>query len=235
MKTLTILETGEVPAVIASRFPAYPDMFRSMFERDGTRFSYEIVKVRDGAPLPPPENLDAVLLTGSPAGVYEDHAWLPPLRDFIRRAYAARTRMVGICFGHQVVADALGGTVRKSEKGWGLGRHTYEVVPFRPHFDLPRASLSVACSHQDQVVAPPAGARTILRSDFAPHAGLAYANGAAMTVQPHPEFEDDYARALIGLRAGHASPDIIEKADASMCQPSDGPLLARAISRFLTQ
>lgn len=235
MKTLTIIETGEVPAALVHRFPAYPDMFRSMFERDGTRFSYQIVKIREGAPLPDPATLDAILITGSPAGVYEDHRWLPPLRQFITAAYGARTKMAGICFGHQIVADALGGTVKKSEKGWGLGRHTYEVVTFRPHFDLPRASLSIACSHQDQVVTPPAEARTILRSEFAPHAGLVYANGAVLTVQPHPEFEDAYAKALVDLRTGQTGSDIIAAAQSSFCQPSDSPLLARAISRFLTQ
>lgn len=230
---LTILQTGLVPVSLADRFPSYPEMFRAMFERDGARLDYEVVRVEAGQPLPDPKSCEAVVITGSSAGVYETHSWLPPLRDFIRGAYAARTKMVGICFGHQVIADALGGEVRKSEKGWGLGRHSYEVVPFRPHFDLPRASLSIACSHQDQVIVPPSEARVILRSPFAPNAGLAYANGAVLSVQPHPEFDDVYARALIELRRGRAPEDVIDAANASMCQPSDSPLLVRAISRFL--
>lgn len=230
---LTILQTGVVPISLSDRFPSYPEMFRAMFERDGARFDYEVIKVADGEPIPDAKSCEAVVITGSSAGVYETHSWLPPLRDFIRSAYTARTKMIGICFGHQVIADALGGEVRKSEKGWGLGRHTYEVLPFRPHFDLPRASLSIACSHQDQVIAPPREARVILRSQFAPNAGLAYENGAAMSFQPHPEFDDAYSRALITLREGRASQDVIDAANASMCQPSDSPLLVRAMSRFL--
>ena len=230
---LTILETGSVPAALTGKYPSYPEMFRAMFERDGARYGYDVVRIIDGAPLPEPGEQDAVLITGSSAGVYEDHAWLDPLRDFIRRAYSVRTKMVGICFGHQVIADALGGEVRKSEKGWGLGRHNYEILPFAPYFDLPRASLSIACSHQDQVITPPDQARVVLRSDFAPNAGLVYRNGAAMSFQPHPEFGDPYARALIDLRRGRASDDVIEKAGASMCQPSDSALLVRAITRFL--
>ena len=125
--------------------------------------------------------------------------------------------MLGICFGHQIMADALGGDVRKSEKGWGLGRHVYGVTK-RPAFlggDLPE--LAIACSHQDQVIVPPAEAEVFLASDFTPNAGLVYRNGAAISLQPHPEFEDDYTLALAELRRGKAPDEVIETALASMC------------------
>src|SRR5690606_22104738 len=147
-------------------------MFETMFDSTGQGFSYDMVAVSDGVPLPDPATLEGIVITGSPAGVYDDLAWLTPLRDFIRAAYAGSTRMLGICFGHQIMADALGGEVRKSEKGWGLGRHSYAVTA-RPGFmaDAP-AALAVACSHQDQVIVPPAEAAVILASDFTPNAGL---------------------------------------------------------------
>lgn len=230
---LTIIETGYVPEALRARFKSYPDMFSTMFARHGGGMTTDFVPILKGAPLPDPAGLEAVLITGSPAGVYDDLPWMNPLRDFIRRAYGKRTKMVGICFGHQIVADALGGKVRKSEKGWGLGRHTYEVVPSRPHFVPGVASLSVACSHQDQVITPPPSARVVLRSDFAPHAGLLYGNGAVLTFQPHPEFEDDYASALIDLRRGKVAEDTLEAAHRSMKTPSDSAVLARAISAFL--
>lgn len=230
---LTIIQTGEVPAPLRARFGIYVPMFERMFARAGAGFPIERVPVLDGAPLPDPKQLEAVLITGSAAGVYEDHAWLDPLRHFIRAAYAAGTPMVGVCFGHQIMADALGGTVLKSEKGWGLGRHSYSVVR-RPDFlENAGVSLAVACSHQDQVVSPPAGAEFFLASDFTPHAGLIYANGRAISVQPHPEFEDDYARALVELRRGRAPDDIVDAAIASFATPSDSLVLARGISHFL--
>lgn len=230
---LTILKTGQVPATLAGQFPSYPDMFRAMFARDGARFAFEVIDVPDGAALPDPETTDAVLITGSPAGVYEAHGWLDPLRAFIRRSYARRTRLVGICFGHQIIADALGGQVRKSEKGWGLGRHTYRIMARPKYFDMPRASVSIACSHQDQVTVPPAEARVLLASDFTPNAGLFYANGTTLTFQPHPEFEDPYATALVRMRRGQAPDEVVDTALASMATPSDSALVARAISRFL--
>ncbi|WP_246473040.1 glutamine amidotransferase-related protein [Pelagibacterium limicola] len=231
---LTILKTGEVPSVLAGRFPAYTDMFRAMFERDGARFDFEVIDVPGGPPLPDPADLEAVLVTGSPAGVYDNLPWLDPVRDFVRKAYARRLKLVGICFGHQIIADALGGVVQKSEKGWGLGRHTYRIEARPRFFDLPRASVSIACSHQDQVIAPPAEARLLLSSDFTPNAGLLYGNGTTLTFQPHPEFEDSYTSALIDLRHGQAPDTVLDAAHVSMAKPSDSPLLARAISRFLT-
>jgi GMP synthase-like glutamine amidotransferase len=233
---LTILETGHVPEPLFSRFGAYPKMFETMFERAGQSFDIETVRVIDGAPFPEPDEAGAVLLTGSPAGVYEDHPWLSPLRDFIRRAYAGRTPMVGICFGHQIIADALGGEVRKSKKGWGMGRHVYErrASP-APLGELPD-TLAIAASHQDQVLAPPREATVIYGSDFAPNAGLFYANGQVLTLQPHPEFTADFAVGLAEFRRGTVvSEEIADKAIASFDKPLDNQWAANWIGRFLSE
>jgi GMP synthase-like glutamine amidotransferase len=208
-------------------------MFRRMFDQTGMAFSYDDVDAQAEGALPDPVGLEGIVITGSPAGVYEDHAWLPPLRKFIQAAYAAGTPMVGICFGHQIMADALGGDVRKSEKGWGLGRHQY-TVRRRPGFmaDAPE-TLTVACSHQDQVLVPPQEAEVILGSDFAPNAGLLYKSGRALSFQPHPEFEDDYARALVELRRGKADDATVDAAVASFATPSDSGRLSGYIAQFL--
>lgn len=230
---LTIVETGLVPEPLRGRFRPYPEMFSAMLARHGAGITPRFVPVLEGAPLPDPAKLDAVLITGSPAGVYDTLPWMDPLRDFIRRAHDRGTRMVGICFGHQIIADALGGEVRKSEKGWGLGRHVYDVVPDQPHFAPGVEKLAIACSHQDQVITPPPTAKVILRNAFAPNAGLSYAGGTILSFQPHPEFEDDYSSALIDLRRGKVSDEIIEAAHDSMKTRSDSTVLSRAISRFL--
>lgn len=232
---LTIIQTGDVPAPLRPQFGAYPPMFRRMFDEAGQAFDYDIVPVHDGAGLPDPMELEGILITGSAAGVYEDHAWLDPLRAFIRSAYAANTPMLGICFGHQVMADALGGDVRNSEKGWGLGRHTY-AVKARPGFlatDLP--ALSIACSHQDQVITPPADAEVFLGSEFTPNAGLVYRNGKALSLQPHPEFLDDYTLALAELRRGKTSDEVVETAVASVATPSHSKDVAGWLGAFLAR
>lgn len=232
---LTILQTGEVPDNLRHRFGPYPGMFERMFDQTGRGFAYEVVKVSAGEPLPDAGALEGVVLTGSSAGVYDDLPWMEPLRDFIRDAYGKETPMLGICFGHQIMADALGGDVRKSEKGWGLGRHSY-AVKAKP--DFMRAAptlLSVACSHQDQVITPPEEAEVILASEFTPNAGLVYRNGAALSFQPHPEFDDDYMLALAELRRGRAPEEVVERAIASATTPSDSREVAGYIARFLKE
>jgi GMP synthase-like glutamine amidotransferase len=232
---LTIIQAGEVPPPLRAGFGSYPPMYMRMFDEAGFGFSYDTVPIHAGAAFPDPGQLAAIVITGSSAGVYDDFAWLDPLRAFIRGAYAANTPMLGICFGHQIMADALGGDVRKSEKGWGLGRHTYGVKT-RPTFlatDLP--ALSIACSHQDQVIAAPREAEVFLSSDFTPNAGLAYRNGKALSMQPHPEFLDDYTLALAELRRGKAPDEVVDQAVASMATESHADDVAVWLGNFLSR
>ncbi|GLQ54718.1 glutamine amidotransferase-related protein [Devosia nitrariae] len=229
---LTIIQTGEVPEPLRPRFGPYARMFERMFDLTCNGFAYETVRITEGEPVPEAASLDGIVITGSAAGVYDDYDWLDPLRTFIRSAYAARTPMLGVCFGHQIMADALGGDVRKSEKGWGLGRHTY-AVKGRPAFmDTAPEALAVACSHQDQVIVAPREAEVILSSDFTPNAGLAYRNGVALSFQPHPEFLDDYTVHLAELRRGRAPDEVVDAAVASIATPSDSAAVAGYIGRF---
>src|SRR5690606_16109888 len=126
----------------------------------------------------------------------------------------------------------LGGDVRKSEKGWGLGRHSYAVTARPRYMAAAPAALAIACSHQDQVIVPPEEAEVILASDFAPNAGLLYRNGAALSFQPHPEFADDYALALTELRRGRAPDDVVDTAVASLATRSNSVELADYIANF---
>jgi GMP synthase-like glutamine amidotransferase len=229
---LTLIQPTEVPDTLRARFGLYAPMFHRLFAREG--FEFDTVRLSNGDRLPDPAKLDAVLITGSSAGVYDNHlAWMEPLRAFIRQAYAINTTMLGICFGHQIMADALGGDVRKSEKGWGLGRHVYGVTKRPPMIggDLPE--FAIACSHQDQVIVPPAEAEVFLSSDFTPNAGFVYRNGRAMSLQPHPEFEDNYTLALAELRRGKAPDSTIDTALASVSRKSDSPEMAGYLGAFL--
>src|SRR5882757_10858949 len=177
MPKITIVETGVVSPKTRAQHGSFPQMFERLIGEADASASFTTVRLMDGETLPDPENLDAILLTGSPAGVYDDLDWIAPLERFVRAAYDARTPMAGICFGHQLIAQALGGIVRKSEKGWGIGRHLYEVAPGNGAID--GETIAIAASHQDQVIDPPAGATTFLHSTFTPHAGILYGNGAA--------------------------------------------------------
>ncbi len=231
---LTIIEAGRAPGALVDRFPRYPEMFRALLGPADGSLSFGSTSLPDGEALPDPAACEAVLITGSPFGVYDSTPWMDPLRTFIRAAAAARTPLVGVCFGHQIIADALGGHVAKSEKGWGVGRHTYEVIATRDWMAGAGAAISLAVSHQDQVIAPPRGVTTIARSAHTEHAMLAYDDIPAISVQGHPEFSDVYAGALYNNRRGKALTEAqADAAIASLRQPQDNALVARWIANFL--
>jgi GMP synthase-like glutamine amidotransferase len=231
MPRVTIIETGLVGPKHRDRHGSYPHMFKRMIHDEDRSVTFDVVSIPNGEPLPNPSSLQAILITGSSAGVYDELDWIAPLEEFVRAAYASKIPIVGVCFGHQLIAQALGGTVRKSEKGWGIGRHVYQVSPGNGVIDEKR--LAIAASHQDQVIEAPVGARTVLSSDFTPYAGLLYANGVTLSVQPHPEFDVDYAYALCEARAGLAPDDVVATAKASLAEPLDSAKLGRAITHFL--
>ena len=231
---LTIIETGLVPAAIRDRFPDYPEMFRKMITGADPGIACDTISVVKGEALPDPASLDAVLYTGSPAGVYDAEPWIAPLSEFIRTAAVEKTPQVGICFGHQIMGEALGGKVVKSEKGWGVGRHRYEIVQCPDWTASPcPPALSIAVSHQDQVVVKPETARVIARSEFTPFAGLDYDGFPAISFQCHPEFEPDYAAALYGARRAALGDERADAAVASLEGDCDRRLLAGWIALFL--
>jgi GMP synthase-like glutamine amidotransferase len=233
MPRITIIETGLVNSRYRERHGTYPQMFERMIAAADPASACDVVSIPNAERIPDPAGLDAILITGSPAGVYDDVDWIAPLEDFVRKANDNRIPMVGVCFGHQLIAQALGGTVCKSEKGWGMGRHIYRVAPGNGLIE--GDEIAVACSHQDQVITPPASARTIMSSAFTPHAGLLYANGTTLSVQPHPEFTVDYAEALCDLHRDRAPDDVIATGKASLAEPLDHARLGGVITRFLTR
>jgi len=221
---LAILETGRPPEPLIAEYGRYPAMFEALLALEAHSFEVEA-----GDYPVKPEDFDAYLITGSPAGVYEDLPWIGELKTFIKRA-RGRARLVGICFGHQVMAQALGGHVEKSAKGWGVGLHTYPIVR-RPSWMDDAPAVSVPASHQDQVVLQPPDTDIIASSLFTPYAGLAWRDGSAISFQFHPEFSPAYAKALIEHRYDRA-PDP-EAAIASLDAPNDNARVGDWIRRFL--
>jgi GMP synthase-like glutamine amidotransferase len=223
---IAILETGRPPSALAERFGDYPSMMARML---GGGFNIDRFDVAAGELPADPSDYEAYLVTGSPAGVYDPLPWIEPLKDFLRSAHDQK--LVGICFGHQIMAEAFGGHVEKSDKGWGIGLQHYEVDRVEPWMDEV-SSIDVPASHQDQVVAQPPNTEVVASSVFTPFAALAWIDRPAISVQFHPEFEPEYAKALIESRR-EKMPDA-DGAIASLDQPNDNARIADWIRRFLT-
>ncbi len=224
---IAILETGRPPDRL-SGFPSYAAMSADLL---GSEHAYATFDVRAGA-WPDPATHEAFLITGSPAGVYDPLPWIAALIGFLR-ALPVDRKLVGICFGHQIMAEAFGGRAGKSARGWGLGLHTYEVVARAPFMD-DGARIAVPVSHQDQVTLLPPTARVLAGSAFTPYGVLDYADRAALSFQCHPEFRPDYARALTrDHRAAVQDPALVERALASLDAPHDSARIGGWIRRFL--
>lgn len=221
-----ILETGRPPGDLATRFGDYPAMFAELL---GPGFATATYDVAAGGLPERPEAHPAYIVTGSPAGVYDDLPWIGPLKEFLRAA-KGQAKLVGVCFGHQVMAEAFGGRVEKSHKGWGVGLQTYEVTGRASWMDESER-VAIPVSHQDQVVVQPPQTSVLAASAFTPFGVLAYADQPALSMQFHPEFAPDYAKALIRLRRD-AFPDP-EAALDSLDRPNDRERVAGWIRRFL--
>jgi GMP synthase-like glutamine amidotransferase len=228
-----ILEPGAPPAALRERFGDYGAMFRTIL---GEGFEAVSFDVAHGAWPDHPEAFPAWLITGSSAGVYDERPWIAPLMAFLRAA-RGRSALVGICFGHQIMAQALGGQVINSPNGWGIGLHRYAVQTPQRWMEpgLERGSeFAIPASHQDQVVAVPSGAVVTASSAFTPYAGLAYDDGWSISFQGHPEFDPAYAAALITTRRGSLfAEDQAAAAITSLDEPNDRGRVAEWIRVFL--
>jgi GMP synthase-like glutamine amidotransferase len=229
---LGILETGAPPGGLEKEFGDYPSMFVRLLRDAGFEGAIETIDVQKTRFPDAPEAYDAYLVTGSAAGVYDPEPWIAPLIEFLRAA-KGRAKLVGVCFGHQVMAEAFGGKVIQSPKGWGLGLHDYAVEDVEPWMD-PVARVALAASHQDQVVEPPPGARVVAASAFTPYAALTYGDQQAISMQPHPEFEPAYATALIERRLETVLTEAQGRAAIeTYSRPNDNARVGGWIRRFL--
>lgn len=220
-----ILQTGRAPEELRADFGDYDAFFRRLLAGQG--FTFETWAVLDGVLPSGPAAADGWIITGSRFGVYEDHPWIAPLEDLVRAIVAARVPLVGICFGHQLVAQALGGRVERFAGGWSVGAVAYETGA--------GGQDRLLAWHRDQVVVPPEGARTIATTPSCRHAGLAYGDHA-LTLQPHPEFTPEFLRALIAARRDQLPPEVAQAGlDSLAAGPVEAGRHAALIGAFLAR
>ena len=219
-----ILQTGQAPDDLGEKLGDYPRLFENLLAGQG--FAFRTWHVENGVFPDSVLDADGWLITGSRHGAYEDHAFIPLLENFIRDAYRDHVPVVGICFGHQIMAQALGGRVEKFSGGWAAGAQDY---------NFSGKTLVLNAWHQDQVVEKPADSVVIACNDFCQFAGLAYDN-RALSFQPHPEFQPEFVQGLIDTRGRGRVPDtLIDRALSRMDIPIDSPVIAQQISTFFKQ
>lgn len=228
-----ILATGITPDALLGTFPSYAGMFIEQLgelEKDASFVTYE---VRFDVFPDDINECDAWLITGSKSDAYGDDPWITRLCEFIREVDAKGKVMVGICFGHQVIARALGGRVAKFDGGWGVGVHHYQVAD-NVSTPLDCKDIAFCAFHRDQVLEKPEKMTSFLSSDFCQHAGLIYKD-RILTFQGHPEFSKIYEMELIDLYDGVIlTPEEAKKARQTVAQEGiDNKQLMAWIGKFL--
>ena len=217
-----ILVTGHPPDELYDQFGEYDGMFRKLL--DGNGFEFETFAVVDNQFPSSIEDADGWVITGSRHGAYEDHPWIPPLEELIRAIRDAGQPLIGVCFGHQIIAQALGGTVEKFQGGWAVGRTSYD-------FDGDTVTLNAW--HQDQVTRLPKGACVLGSNDFCKNAMVAYGD-TIWTVQAHPEYGDDFISGLVRTRGKGVVPNnLLQDALNRANGQDDNSAIGRYMAEFL--
>ncbi len=231
-----ILAAGITPDALLSEFGSYADMVVRLFDSAGCHFEFEKFDVRDDEFPCSATACDGWVITGSRANVYQNLPWMVRLKQLILEIDRAQRPLVGICFGHQIIAEAFGGRVEKYSGGWGVGLQSYRLLEASGYPDPGAQQFTINAIHQDQVVEKPKSARRLASSEFCQNAVLAYGE-RMLTLQSHPEFTIDFEQALLRSISGVSVPPAaaeqglasLRAADAS----SDSLLVARWMSAFL--
>ena len=216
-----ILKCGQSPDVLRGAQGDYDTMFERLLA--GRAFTFDSYHVEA---MQFPESVHAAdgwLITGSRHGAYEDHPFIKPLEEFVRKAYAGHVPVVGICFGHQIIAQAMGGKVERYAGGWSVGPTDY---------DFGGEKFTLNAWHRDQVTLKPAMAEIVGSSDFCENAALLY-DDRIFTVQAHPEFPNSFVDGLMRTRGPGLVPDELMAAARDRFQgPLDSPRMADRIANF---
>lgn len=231
-----ILETDRPEGDFLREYGTYAEMFRRWLAPAMPEACFEALHVAEGTRFPEDAGeFDGYLITGARAGVYDDEPWIAPLIVFLQRLRAEKRPVTGICFGHQIMAQAYGGEVRKSDGGWIIGRaaHALTTDGQRIFGTGPLWQMSV---HQDQVIVPPPTARRLVQNELSPNGGFIYTDFPGISLQFHPEYDRHVIANLLDTFSGSLFPaEISARARADLDGPLDSARVAQVIARVLSQ
>jgi len=229
---ICILETDVLRPELVEQYQGYGRMFEQLFARQPIAAQFSLYNVLNGEYPAPGEVFDAYLVTGSKADSFGTDPWIQTLKTFLLERYKAGDKLLGVCFGHQLLALLLGGVAERASQGWGVGVHDYRVATRAPWMIPAATELALLISHQDQVTQLPEGATVVAASAFCPNAAY-HIGDQVLCFQGHPEFLHEYSRALLDLRAQTLGEAVHGAAVASLEREHQGTLVGEWMMRFV--
>ncbi len=233
MQSLGILACGQVRADLVATHGEYPAMFARLLARVAPTLNTTAYRIYADEYPANPHAHDGYLITGSRFAVYDDEAWIRRLEDYVRELFVARKPTVGICFGHQMIARALGGVTAKAPQGWGIGKHLTQVLKTPAWMAPATPAYGVFVSHQDQVLELPAQAERLASNPHCPNS-MFVIDDLFLGIQGHPEFTGEFARDLAAGRAHIYGEKTLAEAQLTYSEPPDSFLVAQWIVQFLS-
>ena len=230
---LGILKADNVRSELVRQFGEYPDMFREVLVEADPDIELRTYEVMLGEYPEDIHEVDGYIITGSKASAYDAAAWILKLGQFIRQLHQEKKKLVGICFGHQMVAHFLGGRTEKSDKGWGVGIHQSIFTDKASDYGKKGNTFSLVCSHEDQIIKPAPHSVILAKSDFCPYSMLQIEDHI-LTLQGHPEFKPEFSSSLLELRRNIIGESCFEQGIRSLKQPTDASGAAKWILDFIS-
>jgi GMP synthase-like glutamine amidotransferase len=236
---IAILLAGHTNRAMPRRFHDYHDLFTILFQGlpNSEDFCFTTLAVVDDIFPNHLDDYDGYLISGSAYGVYDDAPFISRLIDLIQKIHQAKKPLFGVCFGHQIIAHALGGQAQKWDEGWVLG--TIEItltelpdwVEEKDWIDGKENTINLIHVHQDQVTRLPKGAKLVGTAGLCKNAAFIIGD-TVFAVQGHPEFDAPYTDALVGLLADRVDESDVKAARKSLSTPHDGIRIANWILAF---
>lgn len=229
---IAILQCDTVQEKFQGEFGQYSGMIRQLFDAAGGDFEFDIYDCQKGHYPANTKCYNFFITTGSKASVYDDEPWVGQLIDFIHQLDEEKRKLIGICFGHQLIALVRQGRVEKSSKGWGVGIANNRVVATPDWMSEKNSELNIIISHQDQIVGLPDDALVVAESDFCPYFVVQW-NDNFLSIQGHPEWNNDYSRALMNDRRDRIPKDLIDSGLHSLGKQPDNKLFISWVLDFV--
>lgn len=225
-----LLECDHVAEDLSHIAGDYREMFTELFRRHAPQLELKYFDVRNGEFPDSATACEAFVATGSRFSVYDEEGWIHTLKDFVRQLHAANTPFAGICFGHQMLAEALGGKVEKAPQGWGIGIHQLNVLKAESWMLPQQASCAIQYTHRDQVQRLPENSSVLGASDHCPVAMFQVGENM-LGIQGHPEFPPAYAEALVRKRTERIGAELVNA--TNFRGPTDEAVITTWLARFL--